>query len=129
MVRGAGPCQASADAKRPGDIAMLQPRLLVLPLAIACQLFGCSCRVPTAVEDETVEAIAKWGGRSEGKPVNLVELAGTNVTDGDVKLLQDPQFAEVQTLDLASTMLTDDALHQIKPLKKIRDLYLSGTRV
>jgi hypothetical protein len=62
-----------------------------------------------------------------GKPVVRVRLSGTEVTDRDLKVLQ--QYEELERLDLDSTPVTDAGLKELTGFKNLHWLDLYQTKV
>ena len=91
------------------------------------------CMRADEAEDKAVEAIQKLGGRItwdmkvKGKPIVILDLTSTNVTDAGLKHLAG--LKQLQKLVLNSTMVTDAGLKHVAGLKQLRELYLFRTKV
>lgn len=75
-------------------------------------------------------ALAKLGGEVEvgvGEKVISVDLDGKEV--GDEQLAQLAVLADLKSLNLSNTAITNAGLKQLVSLKKLKFLYLFGTRI
>ena len=103
---------------------------LLLPVVVC---LCASCQSPAAREEKAVQAIEALGGdvvRDEtppGRPVVEVILARTQVTDSDLKDLQ--ELKDLQKLQLFETDITDAGLKDLKELKGLQALNLSSTEI
>jgi internalin A len=86
-----------------------------------------------ADEAAAVKAVEKLGGRvivdtkRPGKPVVGVDLDRTKVTDADLKELK--ELKSLRKLDLTGTKVTDAGVKELKVLKSLEVLFLTGTKV
>ena len=89
---------------------------------VVAALAGCSKDRPQdaagSPEDAAVKAVEKLGGKVErddeqpGRPVVEVSLAGTQVTDADLKGLKD--LKQLRHLDLSNTQVTDAGVQELE---------------
>src|SRR2546429_655862 len=99
----------------------------------AVMLLACLSGAARADEASAVKAVEKLGGKVTrddklpGKPVIGVNLAGTKVTDGDLKELKD--LKQLTTLYLNMTGVTDAGLQELQHLKQLTSLSLWHTSV
>jgi len=84
-------------------------------------------------EDRLTKHIEELGGRiardpklPEG-PVSEIDLSGTKVTDDDLRLLSN--LAELRTLNLHRTGISDAGLEHLKDLKNLTTLTIGDTRI
>ena len=107
-------------------------RLIALLLSLAVCLAGCG-QTQAVREERAVNAILKLDGkvtRDEtlpGRPVVLVDLCGTQITDVGLKDLK--ELKGLQTLWLHDTQITDTGLKELKELKGLQELNLSETKI
>ena len=110
-------------------------RHIVLLVLLAVCLTGCG-QTQAVREERAVNAILKLDGkvtRDEtlpGRPVVLVDLCGTKITDAGLKDLK--ELKGLQTLFLCETKITDAGLKDLKELKELkglRKLDLGGTKI
>src|SRR5262245_37392912 len=86
-----------------------------------------------ADEAAAVKMIQKLGGqvvrddKLPGKPVVDVDLDTTKVTDAGLRELK--ELKSLQLLNLSGTKVTDAGLKELKELKSLRSLYLRHTKV
>jgi hypothetical protein len=91
-----------------------------------------SAAEPNAEQAKAVAEIEKLGGRvkvdekSPGKPVILVYLDGTQVTDAGLEHLKG--LSQLRTLNLKDTQVTDAGLKRLKGLSQLQSLDLANTR-
>jgi len=85
-------------------------------------------------EEKAVKAVEKLGGKvkrddkADGKPVVSVDFAGNGlVTDAAMKNVKG--LKNLRELNLSGTKITDTGLEELKELKNLRELILDGTRV
>jgi serine/threonine protein kinase len=89
--------------------------------------------VPEVSEEEALQAIQRLGGRIgrdeqvPDKPVRIVILGGTNVTDADLRVLA--AFKQLRSLDLGRTQVTDEGLKHLTGLTGLTSLTLPQTQV
>jgi hypothetical protein len=108
------------------------PRALAAALVLAL-VAGCSRPPADEAEEKAVRAIEQLGGRitrddkAEGPPVVRVDLSKTQVTDAELKELQ--ELKGLQDLALVGTQVTDAGLKELKDLKGLQTLNLTGTHV
>jgi hypothetical protein len=86
-----------------------------------------------AEQERAVAEIMRLGGNVEidanrpGKPVVLVNLNRTKVTDAALKSLQ--SFPQLEALAVVDTNVTDTGLMHLKGLSQLKTLGLGGTKV
>ena len=128
-----------------------------LSFLAGCLLLTAAPLFADEAEDKAVEAVKKLGGsvtrddKAEGKPVVVVDLSGTQVTDAgmqelaplkglkklvlgsakvtDAGLKKLAALKGLQTLDLTGTKVTDEGLKELAPLKGLEELVLNNTQV
>ena len=94
---------------------MMRQIALLLSLAVSVAAFG---QEPADQEEKAVNAILKLGGkvtRDEklpGRPVVGVDLRDTNIADADLKELK--ELKSLQKLVLSGTQITDAGLKDLK---------------
>src|SRR5207237_8141250 len=99
----------------------------------AVMLLACLSGAARADEASAVKAVENLGGKVTrddklpGKPVIGVNLAGTKVTDADLKELKD--LKQLTTLHLNMTGVTDAGLKELEHLKQLTSLALCNTKV
>jgi hypothetical protein len=109
----------------------MRPHNRLYTLALFVVLGGSANAIAGEAEDKAVQAIEKLGGnvlRNEddpGRPVVVVDLSGTDVTDNDLKALT--PLASLVSLDLHGTRVTGSGLEALAHLKKLERLYLSDS--
>ena len=107
--------------------------MLALSLALASSTRAAGLQTDP---EEAVAAIEKLGGtvtideKSPGRPVVEADLTSTHVTDAELeRLVGLRQLANLQTLCLTNTGVTDGALAHCRRLTKLKSLCLNGTLV
>jgi Leucine-rich repeat (LRR) protein len=82
---------------------------------------------------KAIEEVKKLGGKVErdekeaGKPVTIVNLGLSQVTDESMSLLK--TFPKVQKLTLNGTKISDAGLQPLKELASLQKLYLVDTKI
>jgi hypothetical protein len=111
-------------------------RYLALLLPVVACLAGCgqpAARQPSGQEEKAVKAIEALGGkvtRDEklpGRPVVEVDLGKTEVTDAGLKDLK--ELKGLRKLYLSGTKITDAGLKDLKELKGLEMLDLTRTKI
>ncbi len=111
-----------------------------LGTSIVFILFACGAIMPAARsqqkdanQDRAILKIRELGGKLDpeeirtGKPVTIVNLNRTRVTDADLVILKG--LPRLSLLSLDSTRITDAALDHLKGLSSLRVLSLNQTQV
>src|SRR5947208_10389805 len=99
----------------------------------AVMLLACLSGAARADEASAVEAVEKLGGKVTrddklpGKPVIGVNLNHSKVTDASLKELKD--LKQLTTLILTGTQVTDAGLKELADLKQLTSLNLGYTKV
>ena len=107
-------------------------RLVALLVSLAAFLAGCG-QTQSVREEAAVNAILKLGGkvyRDEklpGRPVARVYLRDTKITDADLEDLKG--LKGLRNLNLTGTKITDAGLKELKELKGLQELNLSETKI
>jgi hypothetical protein len=89
------------------------------------------CRDGDPVRAKAV--LEQLGGRfaeeatGNGKAVAAIDLNGADVTDADLRYLE--EFDQTRKLDLGGTRITDSGLKHLDGLPKLESLSLCGTRI
>lgn len=84
-------------------------------------------------EDQALQTITQLGGRYQrddrdpARPVILVSIGNTKVTDAGLKCLA--ALGELESLTLSCTKITDAGLKELAPLRKLRKLYLGSVPI
>ncbi|HUG96248.1 MAG TPA: hypothetical protein VMJ94_01795, partial [Nitrososphaera sp.] len=118
--------------------------MMILTLTILCSAGGALAQTPE--QEKAIAAIKKLGGETAtsaltsfskqgkvvlenlpGKPVVLVYLEETKVTDADLAMLK--AFPDLIRLDLTTTSITDAGLIHLKGLTKLEWVGLARTKV
>jgi internalin A len=75
----------------------------------------------TSVSNDDLEYL------NELKQLQLLDLAGTRITDAGLKELH--TLTNLKTLNLSRTRVTDEGLRELKDLKQLQSLFIGGTAV
>jgi hypothetical protein len=111
--------------------AMMRTESLVLMVLLSSFLLpGCGGK---GRPEGAVEMIQRLGGKVQlddnlpKKPVVMVDLRNTAVSDDDLKCLK--ELSQLQILVLDSTGVTDAGLEPIKECSQLQRVFLRNTRV
>jgi hypothetical protein len=105
-------------------------RLLLVVLVCAWLVPGCGGKTET---EQAIEVFKKLGGKVEidenlpNKPVVMVDLRNTAITDDQLKNLK--EMPQLQVLILDSTGISDAGLEPIKGCSQLQRIFLRKTRV
>ena len=103
----------------------------ILVLVLTAQAAAQEKAKPT--QEQAIAAIKKLGGsvtldeKKPGKPVIVVDLSKTKVTDAELVYLKG--LTNLQTLELSFTKVTDAGLVHLIGLTKLRSLFPGRTEV